>query len=233
LPQDELQELVGFALLSVRQWKMRSATLSLIALVLCVTALAQEPSLDTLIPSPDEQWAYRCRDGSSSIVKTATNELALGLSTELSVPHGEDAKVIWAPNSKRFAFNYSPPHAPHSTYITTVFYELRDDKWMQSPSPVDDSSEDSFGRLAKYLPKGVRKPRLWNGDPTRVVLKVRSWTDSDTAILFVRAWESGRPSDSEPAFIFNLKFDAEGKGKIVESKRVPNKDVENEQAESD
>jgi hypothetical protein len=212
---------------------MRSAILCLIALLFCVAARAEEPSRDTLNPSPDKQWVYRCRDGSASILKTATNAMALGLSTELSVPHGEDAKVIWAPDSKRFAFNYSPPHAPHSTYITTVFYELRENKWVLSTSPVDDSSEDSFARLAKYLPKGTRKPRLWSGDPTRVVLKVRKWADADTAIVFVRAWERDRPSDSEPAFFFTLKFEAEGKCKIVESKRVPNKDVENEQAEAD
>ena len=138
--------------------------------------------------------------------------------------------VFWAPASNILACNYSPPHAPHTTWETSVFYELRDDKWVLLPSPVDDSARDTFAQLAKHLPKGVRKPSLWNADPPRLVFKVHNWTDANTAILYVYA-ASDESRSSKSAFLFTLKFEAEGKWKIVKSQQLSAKEIEKEAAE--
>jgi hypothetical protein len=67
-----------------------------------------------------------------------------------------EIEVIWA-DSKRFAFNYGPPTAPHTTYVTTAFYQLRGEEWVLLHSPIDqESSSKSFAQLAKHLPK--RRP---------------------------------------------------------------------------
>ena len=181
--------------------------------------------------SPDKQWRYECVDGHwPEIHKTSTAERALDLmGDDRSVPHPNGREVVWAPDSKRFAFNYGPPTAPHSTYVTTAFYQLRGEDWVLLHSPInEESSEESFAELAKHLPKGVRSPRLWRDDPNRVVFKMRNWTDADTAILYVySAGTSNGAGDSPTAFLFTLKFDAEGKSKIVNAQKVPTKDIEN------
>jgi hypothetical protein len=180
--------------------------------------------------SPDKQWRYLIADDQfPEIHKTSTAELALDLmGDDRSVPHPNGKEVVWAPDSKRFAFNYSPPTPSHSTFVMTAFYQLRGDEWVLLHSPIDeDSTKKSFAALAKHLPKGVRPPRLWHADPNRLEFKVRNWTDADTAILYVyTAGTSSGGGDSPSAFLFTLKFDAEGKCKIVNARKVPNKDIE-------
>ena len=181
--------------------------------------------------SPDKQWRYECVEGHwPEIHKTSTAQRALDLmGDDRSVPHPNGKEVVWAPDSKRFAFNYSPPHVPHSTYETTAFYQLRGEEWVLLHSPINEESpSESFAELAKHLPKGVRPPRLWRSDPNRVVFKVRNWTDADSAILYVySAGASNGASDAPTAFLFTLKFDAEGKSKIVNAQKAPGKEIEN------
>lgn len=178
--------------------------------------------------SPDGQWRYECVDGHwPEIQKTSTSKRALDLMADVrSVPHG-DGEVVWAPDSKRFAFNYSPPHVPHSTYVTTAFYQLRGEEWVLLDSPIDEeSTEKSFAALAKHLPKGVKPPRIWRADPNRLVFKVSNWTDADTAVLKVHAaGTSSGAGDSPSDFVFTLKFDPEGKCTITSAQKVAQKDV--------
>jgi hypothetical protein len=186
---------------------------------------AQEPSPSPTFVSPDKQWEYRCDGGLwSSIVKTGPNKMVLDLSNELEVPYCQDAQVIWAPDSKRFAFNYNPPHAPHTTYQTVAFYQLRGDKWVALPSPVDDKSERTqLMQLVKdQLPKSSY---AHSADPHRDILKVREWTGADTAILYAPCY--GRTSGQlEAAFLFTLKFNDAGDGKITKTSRISKKELE-------
>lgn len=206
------------------------------ASLLCVSALLFAAAVDAQVqtrrkdssPSPDGQWEYQCTDGFwSAVVKKETGEQALDLSTEVSAPYCEGSDVVWAPDSKRFVFNYSPPHVPHSSYVVTAFYELRDDKWVALPSPVDpDSDNKTFAALAKHLPKGVRRPPVWATDPVRLIFKVRDWTDPDTAKLYVYAAVSSdsKRSASASALLFTLKFEPGGTWKIVGSEKLSAKE---------
>lgn len=180
--------------------------------------------------SPDGQWRYECAEGHwPEIQRVSTGQRALDLLGEIrSVPYPDNAEVVWSPDSKRLAFNYSPPHAPHSTYVTTAFYQLRDGEWISLPSPVDeDSPKKTFAVLSKHLPQGMRLPRLWRGDPNRLVFRARSWVDADTATLFVytAGVGSGR-SDSPRVFSFTLKFDPAGRCRIVGAEKITEKEIE-------
>jgi hypothetical protein len=129
-----------------------------------------------------------------------------------------DATVVWAPDSKRFAFNYSPPHAAHTTYKTMALYQLHGDKWVALPLPLDQTSHRSqLAQLAKqHLPKS---------EPDPDTLVVRSWTDANTAILYAySAWESGSRI-LKASFLFTLKLDAEGNSKIVKARQMSEKEV--------
>ncbi len=87
--------------------------------------------------SPDKQWEYECVEY-PRIVKAGTTQLVLDLDQELKVngPDRRVADLLWAPDSKRFAFNYIPANAHHTTYETVALYQLRGDKWVALHSPA-------------------------------------------------------------------------------------------------
>ena len=177
--------------------------------------------------SPDKQWEYRCVEGNwPEVVKAGTTQVVLDLSEDQSVPHATDAEVVWAPDSKRFAFNYSPPHAPHTSYETIALYQLRGDKWAALRSPVAETSERTqLAQLAKeHFSKSGYPRRV---EPLRDILKVRFWTDANTAILYAYSvWAGSGSRSSEASFLFTLKFDAEGNSKIVKTQQTSDKEIE-------
>src|SRR5437773_3154563 len=181
--------------------------------------------------SPDKQWEYKCDDYglgqcAPEVVKAGTSEVVVDLDQDLTVS-GKDAKeteVIWAPDSKRFACNYSPLHAHHTVFQSVAFYQLRGDKWVALHSPADEASERvQLAQLGKgHLPKDFNPRRC---APDRDVLKVRNWTDANTAILYAPCY--GRTSgELEAAFVFTLEFDTAGNWKIVKTHQVPKKELE-------
>ena len=206
---------------------MNSKHASVVVIALFAAALGIPGTFASGSVSPDKQWEYQCVDELwSQIVKAGTTQLVLDLSNEVSVPWCHDAELVWAPDSKRFAFNYTPPHAPHSSYETIALYQLRGDKWEALPSPVDEASERAqLVQLAKeHFPKSAIPRRA---ELLRDIVKVRSWTDANTAILYAYArWVGSGSRDTKAAFLFTLKFDAEGKSKIVKTQKVPDKEIE-------
>jgi hypothetical protein len=181
--------------------------------------------------SPDKKWEYNCGeygrgDCYPEIVKAGTTERALDLDQELDVygPDSRDAEVLWAPDSKRFAFNYSPTHAHYYVWITVAFYELRGEQWVALPSLLKESERSQVVQLAKeQLPKKLRGRRE---AARRDILKIRRWIDRDTAILYAYSvWDDA----AKAAFLFTVKFDAGGKPKIVKTERLPEKEAEKEQ----
>src|SRR6266511_2406002 len=183
--------------------------------------------------SPDKQWEYHSAER-ERIVKAGTSQTVLDLSEEL--PDLENAKIVWAPDSKRVAFNYSLP-CKHCTYDTIAFYHLRDDKWVALRSLVDERSErGQLAQLAKdHLPKSAHERRIWRSQPTHDLLKVREWIDANTAILYAYSqwFVGGDQGDLEANFLFTLKFDADGTWKIVKTHQMSDKEIEKKDAGED
>src|SRR5437773_4587943 len=179
--------------------------------------------------SPDKQWEYH---SDARIVKAGTSQAVL----DLSKSEPENAKIVWAPDSKRFAFNYGQT-CKHCTYDTIAFYQLRDDKWVALRSLVDERSErGQLAQLAKdHLPKSAHERRIWRSQPTHDLLKVREWIDANTAILYAYSqwFVGGDQGDLEANFLFTLKFDADGNWKIVKSHHVSDKEIEKKDAGED
>ena len=182
--------------------------------------------------SPDKQWEYQWPDGEKPVIlKAGTTQTVLDLSENEAVPFqwASEAKVVWAPDSKRFAFNYRPG----SRYNTTALYQLRGDKWVALDSPQPDETTKPLERVMAAqlrklgLPPNTYRQRL--SDITRV----REWVDPDTAILYCSssaAAQSKNESDERnylgANFLFTLKFDAEGNWKIVKTHQMSDKEVE-------
>ena len=184
--------------------------------------------------SPDKQWEYKCDEYytgtcAPKLVKAGTGEVVLDLGQDLEVHEGEagDAEVIWAADSKRFAFNYTPVHAHHTRVECVAFYQLRDGEWSALHSPSDEKTEAlQLAQLGKgHLPKDFN-PRQCA--PDNDVLKVRKWTDANTAILYAPCY--GRTlGELEAGFVFTLKFGADGKWKIVKTHEMSKKELKEEQ----
>ena len=168
--------------------------------------------------SPDKQWEYKCCDG-VGIVKAGTTQVVLDLS---DLPWlFDEGEILWAPNSKRFAVNYRQP-ARHMTYETVAFYQLRGDSWVTLHSPVDEASKHT--QLAQLARKYSAKNTYRKGDssPAHDHLKVRSWTDANTAILYAYSAED----EGDAAALFTLKFDEAGNWKIVKMHQLSKKELE-------
>jgi hypothetical protein len=178
--------------------------------------------------SPDKQWEYRYSEIEGGIAKAGTTESVLYL--DENVPHPADATVVWAPDSKRFAYTASPPHASHTNYKTTTVYQLRGDEWKPvDPISDEDSHVPQVTQLAKdQLPKSKAAQRVWKSSPISDVVRAVKWTDADTLVISAHgSWERGRPPNYV-AFLLTLKFNAEGKWKIVKSENVTDKKEDDE-----
>jgi sugar lactone lactonase YvrE len=175
--------------------------------------------------SPDKQWEYKLADNRfPELVKTATTQVALGLDKELEVPFAQSAK--WSPDSKRLGINYSPPHAPHTSYETIAFFQLRGDKWMALPLPVDDTSNLSqLAQLTRELFPKSAKPR--NCAPDVDVLSLRNWTAADTAILYAPCF-ARRSGELAAGLLFTLRFDEAGNWKILDAHWLSKNELDNE-----
>jgi hypothetical protein len=187
--------------------------------------------------SPDKKWEYKPDESAPKIVKGGTNEAALDLSDQPGGNGFVSATVVWAPDSKRFAFNYGQGRS-HSTSL----YQLRGDEWEALESPDDKVSDIANKAIAaqlkrnglseKKLSKEKKYLRLISWTP-----KVINWADSNTAILYASLQqvtalrdEPGEMFDGFGADLFiTLKFDDAGNWKIVKTHQMLEKEVEKEQ----
>src|SRR4029453_9239753 len=142
---------------------------------------------------------------------------------ELPKPDAYWATAVWAPDLKRFALNLG--YRTGTVGEAVAFYQLRDNKWVALQSPVDEASEHTqLAQLArKYSPKNTY--RKGDSSPVSDILKVRSWTDANTAILYAHS----EGEKGEAVALFTLKFDEAGNWKIVKMQRLSKKELEQEQ----
>jgi len=171
--------------------------------------------------SPDGKWEYRLldleddqSDITPAIVKTDTDDVAVKL------PIAEEKEIVWAPDSKRFAFNYRAG----GRYITTALYELRSGRWKVLRSPEEEASQTLQRAKAAQireakLPANTYQRRIW--DTFRVI----EWPDARTALLYaysIRAVPVSEEdtSDIEAYCLFTLKFDGTGHWRIANAKKL-------------
>jgi sugar lactone lactonase YvrE len=180
--------------------------------------------------SPDKQWEYRWPlDKSPGILKAGTTQAVLDLSKDLKVdlPFPSEAMVVWAPDSKRFAFNYRAG----SRHYTTALFQLRSNKWvpLRSPETHDTSKPLKRAMAAQLRELGLpAKPDPQSLSDVTSVRELREWVGPDTAILYCSfseevqsKKESGERNKVGADFLLTLKFDAAGNWKIVKTREIP------------
>jgi hypothetical protein len=221
-----------------------------LCLILAQPTVPQElPSVEERSDSvsPDKQWEYKCveyagdiyHDCKPEIVRPGTSQLVLDLGEELEVhrPEAFQARIVWAPDSKRFALNYSPLHAHHTTYETIAFYQLRDDKWTALRAPEDAVVQFAKKHMAAKahrskddLVPDVLKVREWADSATVTIYAIwygqdfRDWTDSATGIIYA-IWDGEGSARRKVGYSFALRFVENGDWKIFKTRRLLSKDV--------
>ena len=184
--------------------------------------------------SPDDKWEFRAGAAGEQenfvIAKAGSVETSLVLSEEeytdgLAEALGRApsyANVVWAPGSKRFAFNLQPGKA----YQTAQFYQLDGNTWRKLDSL--ESNAATFAPLDRSMAMEKKKLKLLpedSGWPIMTSWQVRKWIDSSTALLYAhseKAFEIKNETESVRAsFFFTLKFDAVGKWEMVRTREVP------------
>ena len=148
--------------------------------------------------------------------------------------------VLWAPDSKRFAFDWGQGRAHQSS-----FYQLRNDHWEPvKPAPGEEASERAQRDIEAQLKrkglsteklekKGLYLRYIWSEE------KLDRWIDANTALLYTglrkviaKREDPGEMSDGFGAdFLFTIKFDDAGNWKIVKTHSMSQKEVEKREKE--
>jgi len=194
--------------------------------------------------SPDKQWEYKQSEAvGPRIAKAGTSEAVLDLSDTLpSEKNGintddRETEVVWAPDSKRVAFNYVAHEHRSNGFGTTVLFELRNDKWVFLRSPLDskdaqaapeagpgENNRDQLAKLAKkYLRKGTYKAAVLKSPMTGDFFRVVSWSNPDTAVFWAFS------SDTGIGALVELRVDKEGNWKLVTAKVLSSTAAEKQQ----
>jgi sugar lactone lactonase YvrE len=179
--------------------------------------------------SPDKLWEYRWPSGKSpGILKAGTTQTVLDLSEDLKVapPFATEAMVVWAPDSKRFAFNYHTDRG----HFTTALYQLRGDKWVALRSPETDETDKPLERVMAAELRNLGLPPKADRQSLsdfRSVREVLEWADPNTVILncsssgALQSKNEGEGRNHVAAdFLLTLKFDAKGNWKIVKTHQI-------------
>ena len=203
----------------------------------------QTPSSSSSSVSFDKKWEYKpaTHDRGPQIVKAGTDESASDLSDDCDIGScGDSANVQWAPDSKRFAFDWGQGRAHQCS-----FYQLRNDHWEPvKPAPGEEASERAQRDIEAQLKrkglsteklekKGLYLRYIWSEE------RLDRWIDANTALLYTglrkviaKREEPGEMSDGFGAdFLFTIKFDDAGNWKIVKTHSMSQKEVEKREKE--
>src|SRR6266536_5028391 len=230
---------------SVTFTRLRAGSGAAVFLLFATSAFAQEQETPPARSvSPDGKWEFRAGaaggQGDFVIAKAGSVETSLVLSEEeyadgLAEALGRApgyANIVWAPDSKRFAFNLQPGKA----HQTVQFYQLDGNTWRKLDSL--ESNAATFVPLERSMARQKKKLKLQREDsgwPIMTSWQVRKWIDPSTALLYAHAQKNfeikNETENVRASFFFTLKFDAVGKWEIVRTCEVPPKGVDGLNAE--
>ena len=185
--------------------------------------------------SPDGKWEFRLAApneeqdsrGVFVIAKRGSQETSATLSEQASGSFADNARIVWAPNSKRFAFNYQPGLRDKAVQ----FFQLEGDEWRELDSPETDDAvtapiERSMAAQRKKLKLSPKKI----GRPIRDGCQVRRWIDPATALLYAFSHETFEIKNElqqvGDACLATLKLDPTGEWKIVRTRLLEGKRTE-------
>ena len=181
-------------------------------------AQTQQPGGDPSI-SPNKQWEYRVSKESAVLVKAGSEEPVVDLAEEIGGLAIESGKVVWAPDSRRFAFNTRKG----GKYYGCELYELKGTTWEKLPQ-LETSAEAVERLIERTLAKQRKRlgAEKGAGDYVMTQWRVRRWLDNDTFEAYASETRRVmlRESDDEPeyfgcAVLLSAKCDNRGAWKVT------------------
>ena len=193
---------------------------------------AAEPAAGSI--SPDNKWECRLvaageEQGSDMvfvIARRGSDERSIVLSEEASGTFAQHSEIMWAPDSKRFAFNYKPALRIHAVQ----FFQLKGDEWRELDSPDDDDAVTApITRSMEAQRRKLKLPPKNAGRLIDVGCEVRRWIGPDTALLYAFSNETFEiknelESVGDSCFV-TLKFDSAGEWKVVRTRLLADQGV--------
>jgi hypothetical protein len=218
-------------------------TFAAVFLFVTTSAVAQEQKKpQPRSVSPDGKWELRTGAAGEQddfvIAKAGSDETSLVLSEEEYVDGLAEAmgrapgyaNIVWAPDSKRFAFNLQPGKG----FQTAQFYQLDGNTWRKLDPPESHPAMTApLDRSMANQKKSVKQKLKLSADdwgrPLMTSWQVRRWIDSSTVLLYAhRSAKFDLNNDTEEvnvSFFFTLKFDHAGNWKVARKFEVPEKGI--------
>ena len=142
----------------------------------------------------------------------------------------DESKFLWAPGSKRIAWN----RRDGGRYETTSIYQWKDGKFVELPDPelkigyalIEREQQKQLKGLG--LPKSTYQRRIWD------TWAVSAWKDADTAEVVAHSTRSVvLPKSEDQADLdvwvrYTLKFDEQGRWKIAKTQLLTEDEVRKE-----
>ena len=188
--------------------------------------------------SPDKQWEYRIVNEGQNVVgvlaKAGSDQPVLKLGDpDYGSLEIETGKLVWAPDSRRFAFNCRKG----GKYYGSDIYELAGETWKKLPSleendRLEQMANQSLAKQAKRLrvdPNGLNE--------VMTIWRVRRWVDQDTFEGYASDQRRAMPRQGEDweyfgwAVIFTAHCDDHGGWKVVADRLAS--EAESEESEDD
>ena len=199
--------------------------------LLAISVHAQEADSPQSV-SPDGKWEFRLAAPENNpdqpvfvVAKRGSNKTSAALSEEAAGSFEKYAKVIWAPDSKRFAFNYRPGFRNQMMQI----FQLEGDEWRELNSPA--SSDAITGPIERSMEAQKKKLKLSpkkTGRPISDGCQALRWIDPGTLLVYARSAETfqikNEMEEVGDACLVTLKFDAKGGWEPIRTQLLSKKD---------
>jgi hypothetical protein len=203
---------------------MRLSGLTLLLALTRLAVAAAEDEQSTRLSSPDKKWEYKVVDDAPVIVKAGSSDAAVELP-------GKPGEVIWARDSRRFAFSYRAG----VRYGTCVAFELIGSSWKQLPD-LEENAEavQEIIKRAKFAQ--VKKLGLSPTTSQRRIndsWRARRWLDDDTLELSAysesvvyKGKEDEEIESVSCGVLFRIRCDNRGGWKVISTRVVSGEERE-------
>ena len=206
---------------------------AMVFLLPCVLRAQDSEAQRKQILSPDKNWEYRVDAEAAVLVRAGDDKPAVTLNdpdngTPLKTQTGW---LVWAPDSRRFAFNYRSG----GKYYTFDLYELAGTTWKKLPdvgdkdAPVEQLIQRSKRQQLKRL--GVKKDAVVSS--VMETWRVRRWLTNDIFQAYAASESRVNISESSEdheyfgaSVLFTGKCDNRGGWKVVNSRLLSEAEVE-------
>jgi hypothetical protein len=187
---------------------------------------------DHLSISPDKRFVIRKSLDDDlgpyfQVLERKSGKVVLRIPTEGGTGFINEARFVWAPDSRRLAWNYRAG----GRYYSTSLFQWNNGKFVELKSPEDGIGyqrvETERLKLLKKagLPADIYQRRIWD------TWSIRAWSDADTPQLIVhsiRSVQIPKTEDSTDLDVwlrYTLKIAESGQWKVIKLRVLTEKEA--------